>query len=154
MPDASLITEEVRALVGTERGRSLVQVTARMVQRTEDVYLGSHGPPRADGDEAPALVLMALDSFVDQEEFPTLLPDSLLVSNEVSVDRPLRVGEELEAVNRLADVYERFGGRFGYSIYFRGEVEFREPGGGPVVGRSARLMMQYSAASATDAPDE
>jgi hypothetical protein len=62
------------------------------------------------------------------------------------------MGETLDASYRLVDVNERFGGRFGYSIDFRSEVQFVDPEGN-VIARSGSTMTQYDASDATDRED-
>ena len=124
-----------------------VQVTVRAVQRAMDVYLGDHsGAPTELGANVPGYVLAALDSESEPEPLPAVLPNSLLISNEWSFERPLRLGEELAVNYRVTSITERFGGRFGYSIDFRSEEEFVDATGA-VVARSGRSMMQYDAAA-------
>jgi hypothetical protein len=46
----------------------------------------------------------------------------------------------------VANIAERFGGQFGYSIDFRMDTEYRDASGG-LVATSSTNMMQYDAAS-------
>ncbi len=148
MPDESLLTDEISALVGLATPMLPVEVTPRAVQRAMDVYLGHHdGAPTAPGSSVPGYVLAALDSESEPPPLPNLLPNSLLISNEWSFERPLRLGEKLDVAYRITGISERFGGRFGYSIDFRTEDEFVDSTGA-VVARSARSMMQYDASQA------
>ena len=150
MPDKSLLTDDVRALVGRATAMLPVQVTLRAVQRAMDVYLGHQdGAPTEPGASVPGYVLAALDSESEPEPLPPVLPNSLLISNEWSFERPLRLGEELAVSYRITNISERFGGRFGYSIDFRSEEEFVDSSGA-VVARSGRAMMQYDASEAPD----
>jgi hypothetical protein len=114
-----------------------------------DIYLGEGQAAPGDGEPVPGFVLAALEGESDRMDLPDVLPDSLLISNEWQFDRPLRLGEELTVSGRLADITERFGGRFGYGLYFRSETEFRDESG-EVVARSARTLMQYDTANARD----
>lgn len=150
MPDQSLLTDEVRALVGQETPLGRVQVTPKAYRRALEVYTGRI--PRSapsPGEPVPGYVLAALDSEGDTPAMPSLLPNSLLISNEWQFERPLRMGEELDSVYSVVAVTERFGGRFGYSIDFRAEVIFKDAEGSPVA-RSGRTMTQYSAAEARE----
>lgn len=150
MPEASLLTDEVRAIVGQETPMGRVQVTPKAYRRALEVYTGR--VPRsypAPGEPVPGYVLAALDSEADTPAMPSLLPNSLLISNEWQFERPLRMGEELESAYSVVAINERFGGRFGYSIDFRAEVIFKDANGDPVA-RSGRTMTQYSAAEARD----
>lgn len=150
VPEESLLTDDVRTLIGKAHPLLNVQVTRRAYQRALDVYLERHdfGPP--DGADVPGYVIEALDSETEPPSMPSLLPQSLLISNEWQFERPMRMGEEFEMTYRIVDISERFGGRFGYSIDFRSEVALSEPASGAVVARSVRTMTQYSAADARD----
>lgn len=145
MPDESLLTDEVRALAGKETPIGAVEVTPRALRRAVEVYTGA--PPAtvpAPGEPVAGYVIAALDADYEVETLPNLMPNSILISNEWQFERPLRMGETLQASYRLVDITERFGGRFGYSIDFRAEVVYRD-GAGEVVARSGRTMTQYSA---------
>lgn len=150
MPDESLLTDEVRALIGKETPLGSVQVTPKLYRRAVEVYTG-HIPASAPaaGEPVPGYVIAALDPEADSPAMPALLPNSLLISNEWQFERPLRMGEELEAVYSVVGITERFGGRFGYSIDFRTRVTFKDASGAPVAS-SGNTMTQYSAADARD----
>lgn len=75
------------------------------------------------------------------------MPNSILIANQWEFERPLRMGETLDAFYRVVDISERFGGRFGYSVDFRAEVVYRDATGA-IVARSGRTMTQYDAAEA------
>jgi hypothetical protein len=150
MPDESLLSDDVRALIGAPLEMEPVRVTLRGVRRALDVYLGHHdGADYEVGDVVPGYVIAALDSESDPPPIPSLLPQSLLISNEWEFERPMRLGEEYSVTYRIVDISERFGGKFGYSLDFRSQVEFRDADGA-VVARSARTMMQYDASQARD----
>ena len=145
MPDESLLTDDVRALAGKETPIGTVEVTPKALRRAVEVYTGS--PPTtvpAAGEPVTGYVIAALDADYELEALPNLMPNSILISNEWQFERPLRMGETLQASYRLVDITERFGGRFGYSIDFRAEVVYRDAAG-DVVARSGRTMTQYSA---------
>jgi hypothetical protein len=139
-----LLTPEVRAAVGHTSEPVPLTVTARVVARALETY---GLPPRefAPGDPVPGYVAFALESDARSVEAPEVMPQSLLISNEVFFERPLRLGEHLTVQARLADISERLGGRFGYSVYVRTETELRDSEGN-VVARTAVTMMQYDAA--------
>ena len=143
MPEQSLLTDDVRALVGATSEPVEVEVTLLAVERAIEVY---GGRPRsfAAGDPVPGYVTSALASVAKGVELPTLLPRNILISNELAFERPLRLGERLSVRERIADISERFGGQFGYGIYIRSETEFLDASG-EVVARTARTMMQYDA---------
>ena len=149
MPEASLITDDVRALVGRTSEAGTARVTLRALNRTLDIFRGNHDQEFNDGDAVPSFVLSALDFESEGLPMPNLMPDSLLISNEFEFLRPLRLSETLTSQSRLADISERFGGQFGYGIYMRSDVEFRDATG-ELIARSARTMMQYDASSRSE----
>jgi hypothetical protein len=153
VPEESLLTPEVRALIGSARPPTSARVTLRAVNRAMDVYLGHHDHALGPGDPVPGYVLAAIEPETEIGALPSVLPDSLLISNEWQFERPLRLGEELTLTARLADISERFGGRFGYSLYFRSDVEFRDAAG-TVVARSSRTMMQYDSSEAREGAED
>ena len=148
MPDESLLTDEVRALVGLATESVEVEVASRHVRRAMDLFLGRMDRSFAAGERVPGYVLVALVSEAEGVDLPQVMPDSILISNEMQFERPLLMGERLVLRSRIADISERFGGRFGYSLYFRTETEAFEPGG-TSVARTAQTMMYYDATSAT-----
>jgi len=150
MPEESLLTDEVRALVGRETPSGTVEVTLRGWRHAVEVYTG-YEPTRnpAPGEAVSGYAIAGLETDYEQTELPNLMPNSILIANQWEFERQLRMGETLHASYRLVDVNERFGGRFGYSIDFRAEVLYRDEAG-EVVARSGRTMTQYSAADARD----
>lgn len=147
MPEESLLTPELRAFVGKSTAPVPVQVTSQAVRRAMDVFYGHHRRTFAPGDPVPGVVIAALVPDSEALEFPSPLPNGILVSDEWQFERPLRLGEELQAENTIADISERFGGQFGYSIYTRFEMLLRDEAGA-IVARSGRTMMNYDASNA------
>jgi hypothetical protein len=134
MADESLLTPELQA-----------------VARSRAVYGGDEGRTLNDGDPVPGYVLMSLspgsDAGGDDGELrvPDPLPKSLLVSNEFAIERPIRLGEVLQARSRIADISERLGGQFGHGIYVRTDVEFTGADGA-LAGRTSNTLMYYDPA--------
>lgn len=149
MPDVSLLTEDVRALIGTTTELGSATVTQRLVERAVETYTGRQTRTYAPGEAVPGYVLSALDGSDDSPEMPRLLPQSILISNEWQFERPLRMGETFTLVYRLANIAERFGGKFGYSLDFRTECDFVDAEGS-LVARTVQSMMQYDASEASD----
>ena len=148
MPDESLLTDDVRALIGVETPLGTVQVTQRAWRRAVEVYTGIEpAETPADGESISGYAIAALDTDYESIGMPALMPNSILISNQWEFERPLRMGETLHASHHLVDINERFGGRFGYSIDFRADVVYRDDGGN-VVARSGRTMTQYDAGEA------
>jgi len=141
MADQSLITDEVRSHIGRTTDLRPVVVTTVAVARAVGVY-GGEVPQEGI---APGFVLMNLAPEGQSLHLPNLMPASLLISNEFALERPLQVGEELQARSRIADISERLGGQFGHALYVRTDVEFFDRQGARV-GRSASTMMHYDPA--------
>ena len=155
MPDASLLTEDVRALAGVEHRLEPVRITLRSVRRALEVYFGAPQPANyADGDPVPGYAIAAFESDGESErpDLPRLLPNSLLISNDWQFDRPLRLGEEFARVYAITNIAERFGGRFGYSIDFRSEIRYVDADGN-VAARSGSTMTMYDARSVRGGED-
>lgn len=142
MPDASLLTSEVRALVGRTSAPAPTTVTRKAVRRAMEVYGATGRRDFAPGDRVPGYVVVALEADSEPVDVPDIMPKSLLISNELEFERPLRLGEELQVSQRVADISERLGGRFGYSVYVRSDTLFHD-GEGKLVARTARTMMYY-----------
>lgn len=147
MVEESLLTDAVRELVGTTSEMGSATVTATAVRRAGEVYLGEPGSIPAEGGDVAGVVIAALETGTARFNLPELMPNSLVVTSEWLFERPLRLGETLAVRSRLADISERFGGRFGYSIFFRTDIEFSD-GEGAVVARSSTTLMQYDARNA------
>lgn len=148
MPEESLLTPGVRALVGATSEPVTVEVTALLARRAVDVY-GGERRDFAPGDRVPGAVVTALQSEARDLRVPSLMPRNLLVTNDLSFERPLRVGDVLTMRRRIADISERLGGRFGYAIYVRSEVEFRDSDGA-LVATIGNTSMQYEHAGRED----
>src|SRR6478736_4213152 len=95
MPDASLLTPEVLALVGRESEPVKAVLSSKAVRHAIEVYGGDASRRFAPGDAVPNFAFAALEPDALPVNVPDLLPDSLLVSNEMEFERELRLGEEL-----------------------------------------------------------
>ena len=153
MQEESLVTDAIRELVGRRTALEPQTVTRRAVRKAMDLYLGHQRGAPDVGEPAPGFVIAALELGGDQEEFPALLPNSMLISNEWQWERRLIVGETLRSEAVVADINERFGGRFGYNVTVRREIVLTGADG-VVAARSVNTMMQYDARNARGANDE
>jgi hypothetical protein len=124
-------------------------VSRRAVHKAMDLYLGHHDHAPQEGQPAPGFVIAALEFAMEQEELPELLPNSMLISNEWQFERRLIVGEVLRSEALVADVSERFGGKFGYTITIRSEIVLTGSDD-RVAARSVRTMMYYDPTNARD----
>ncbi|MFQ5382239.1 MAG: hypothetical protein ACE5EF_11580 [Dehalococcoidia bacterium] len=143
MADESLVSDDLRSYEGRRGPERRVSVTAAEVARSLGVY-GGEGRLFQPGDVVPGYTLMSLapDGESSDLRMPEPMPQALMVSNEFSLERPLRLGEDLTAQSCIASISERLGGRFGHGIYVRRELEFRDTDG-DIVGRTASTLMYY-----------
>src|SRR5690349_10174565 len=117
MPEESLLTPELRAKIGPAGRPVEVTITPVVASRALEVYRGIERRVEP-GEIASPYVLLALEHEAEPVNAPAVLPLGLLSSDEVRIERPLRVGEALIAQSSLQDIQEHFGGRFGYSLVF------------------------------------
>lgn len=138
-PDASLITPELQELVGRDSPPHEAAVTPELVRRVLEVV--QDDDPRWMGATAPPYVLMAFGADLPLPDSP---PASvpLVTGDDWTLYRPLRVGERLQIVGRLASVHERFGSRFGHSLVLRTTWTFADAAGA-VVAEVGRGMIRY-----------
>ena len=97
VPDESLLTPEVRALIGRTTPMGTVEITLRAVRRSLEVYVGAAEAEQrttnlAPGDAVPGYVIEALGSDFNVESdgngLPSVLPNSLLDQQRVAVRTP------------------------------------------------------------------
>lgn len=153
MSDESLLTDEVRAFVGRATEPVTVRITRGHVRRAMLAVTGDASRIPADGEIVPGYVLAALDGDADLLETPRVLPSGVLVGTDWAVERPLRMGDEFTAVRRIADVSERLGGRYGHTISFRVDVEYRDADGA-LVARASLQTNQFDPANARPTGDD
>jgi acyl dehydratase len=135
----SLITDALRARVGVPTEPRDVTVTAETVQRLREAL--TNDPDAPDDGRVPPAAVMVLESMRATAPLPDLPGSSLVTGDEWELRRPLRVGEPLRVVSRLADVNERLGGRLGHALFVRHEWEIDAADGQPVA--FARRSMAY-----------
>jgi hypothetical protein len=152
VPEESLLTDELRALVALSTPLEPVTVTRRGLRRALEVFGVDGRSDYADGEDVPGYALAALEPEYAGIAVPNVFAHSLLITNEWELLRPLRMGETLSTAHRIVDIAERFGGKFGYSLDFHSEYEFRDASGA-LVARSARTMRQYDPSQAREAEE-
>lgn len=144
--EASLITDEVRALIGTSSEPVSVHLSRHHVAKALFAVTGVRGNAPEDGEVAPVCAFGSIEGEGNRLETPTLMPKFMIVSNDWSFERPMRVGETYTCARRIVDISERLGGRFGYAIYIRTDNEFRDPEGN-LVAYATTNVMQYDPAN-------
>jgi len=84
-------------------------------------------------------------------ELPAELEGGVLAGDEWDLLRPLRWEERISGTGSISDIYERFGGRHGQTLYVRYEWTFVDERG-EVVARARRIMARFSAGDGEEAP--
>jgi acyl dehydratase len=138
--DASLITPELEAIIGQDGPPSEAAVTRDLVARVLDVM--QDDDPRWQGAVAPPYVLMAFGADLPLPETPRV-PLGLVTGDEWMLLRPVRVGERLSVVGRLAAVHERYGSRFGHNLVLRTTSTFTDERG-ELVAETGRSFIRYA----------
>ncbi len=144
-PEQSLITEEHRAAIGRTAGPVELQVRPEDVRRVRAI-LGDDDPRY--GEEtgiAPPYILAVIEPAMPWQLLPRVLPSGILTQTEWTFRRPLRIGERLFATHRLADIRDRLGGQYGYSVVMNVMTEYRDEAG-ELVATSLRTSMQFDPA--------
>jgi hydroxyacyl-ACP dehydratase HTD2-like protein with hotdog domain len=147
--EASLITDEVRALIGASSEPVSVQLSRHHVAKALFAVSGSRDNVPQDGEIAPVCAFGSIEGEGNRLDTPTLMPKFMIVSNDWSFERPMRVGETYTCARRIVDISERLGGRFGYAIYIRTDNEFRDAEGN-LVAYATTNVMQYDPANERD----
>lgn len=141
MHDASLMTDAVRAALARPRPPRSVSVDRLALRRLMEA-LGERRPAPDPGEPAPIYALSLLEQSVDVVELPPGLEGSLVAGDEWELVRAPRVGEELSCHTRVLDAYERFGGRFGQSLYLRSEWTYTDAAG-TVIATARRIILRF-----------
>lgn len=149
MVSESLLTDDIRAKIGMTGALTDVVVDASTVRRAQETFLGRVGEVPSVGERVPSYALAALGADTGMLAELDILPSSLLVSNEWTLERPVLLGEALTAQSRIADIAEKFGGRFGYGVHVRTEVDFRDADG-ELVAQSSTTLMYYDPSGAKE----
>lgn len=136
--EESLVTPELEAQVGVASEPITVHVTTTVVHRLYEML----GGPAGSGDRVPPAVLIMPDAGREVAPLPGLPENSLVTGDEWELRRSVRPGETLTAVNRLADLSERFGGRLGHTLTVRHEWTFTD-GAGELVALARRSLAYY-----------
>jgi hypothetical protein len=139
--ERSLLTDSVRALIGsTSETRSYV--VDRLVARRLAEALGEDPDAVAAEEFAPSFYFSAFEMQIVATGLPGELESGVLAGDEWEQRRPLRWGERITSSGRVGDIYERFSGRHGQSLYLRYEWTFTDDRG-DIVGISRRILTRY-----------
>ncbi len=149
MPEErSLITDEMRALVGATSGSSTFTIERLTARRLAEA-LGEDAEAVAQAPSPPSYYVAAFETQMAGAGQAFDLTGGVLAGDEWEHRRALRWGEQITGEGRVADVYERFGGRHGQTVYLRYEWTFTDANG-KVVAVGRRILARYQ----VDAGDE
>jgi hypothetical protein len=139
--ERSLITEEVRALVGVSSGSSSFTVERLTARRLAEA-LGEDVDAVAEAEAPPSYYVAAFETQMAGAGAAFDLTGGVLAGDEWEHRRPLRWGEQITGSGCVADVYERFGGRHGQTVYLRYEWTFTDAAG-DVVSVGRRVLARF-----------
>lgn len=148
--DRSLITPELQAAVGVRTEPRSFIVDRRTAMRLAEA-VEEDPAVIAAGEFAPPFYIAAFEMEMTPESLTGGLEGGILAGDEWELLRPLRWGEQISATGNVADVYERFGGRFGQTLYLRYEWTFVDERG-ELVARASRIMARFDAEEDQEAP--
>jgi acyl dehydratase len=126
--EQSLITDEHRAFIGVKSEPVKVTVKEADARRMRDV-LGDADARYADGTGvAPPYAIASLGGG-RPGRMPQVLPNGLLTQQEWKFSRPLKIGEQLDAITQVVDIRERLGGRYGHSVLVTTSTDYYDAAG-------------------------
>jgi hypothetical protein len=149
--ERSLITDDVRALMGSETAPRHFVIEREVARRLAEA-LGEDPDAIAGAEFAPSFYFSAFETQIAPTGIPGELESGILAGDEWEQQRPLRWGERITSVGRIGDVYERFGSRHGQTLYLRYEWTFTGERGEPVA--IARRILARYVSEAGDDEDE
>ncbi|HEY7293474.1 MAG TPA: MaoC family dehydratase N-terminal domain-containing protein [Dehalococcoidia bacterium] len=140
--ERSLISDEVRALIGSEAAPRTFLIDPVVGRRLAEA-LDEDPEAVAAAEFAPSYYFSAYESFIPPTGIAGELASGVLAGDEWEQYRPLRWGERIESRGRIADIYERFGGSHGQTLYLRYEWRFTDERG-ELVAVSRRVFARYA----------
>ncbi len=148
----SLISDDVRAMIGSEAAPRVFVVDPVVGRRLAEA-LGEDPDAFNASEFAPSFYFSAYESFIPPTGIAGELASGVLAGDEWEQYRPLRWGERIVSTGRIADIYERFGGRHGQTLYLRYEWRFTDEQG-MLVAVSRRIFARYATADAAGDDEE
>ena len=146
--DASMITPAMQAAIGREAGRFMIEIDADLVRRLAEA-LEVDDPGLRDalerneiGAEVPPWAILTHYGRLRPDRVPDAPLRGLQAADEFTILAPIRIGDRLTVVQRLADVQERIGGRVGHSLFVHHEWSYTNQHG-EVVARTRRTRAHF-----------
>lgn len=136
--EKSLLTDEVRALIGKQTDAVTVTVKEEDARRMRDV-LGDTDPRWAEGTGVAPPYAIAAFGGRPSRNMPFIMPSGLLTQQEWKFSRPFRVGEQLQSTTQVSDIRERLGGRYGHSVLVTTSTDYHDADGNHVASALSTL---------------
>lgn len=149
--ERSLITDDLRAAVNVPAAPRSFVVDRTVAARLAEA-LGEDPAAVTAAPHAPLYYVSAFETQMHEPALPSGIGPGVLAGDDWELRRPLRWGERLSCIGRVADVYERFGGQHGQTLYTRHEWQFTD-GSGALVAVGRRVFARFfPPAPAEEAP--
>ena len=146
--EQSLITPAMQAAVGVETEPFTIEITAELVSRlaealeVDDPDLQALLRSGETGAELPPWAVLTHYGRLRPGAVPDAPERGLQAADEFTILGPIRLGDRLTIVQRLADVQERIGGRVGHSLFVHHEWAYTNQAG-EVVARTRRTRAHF-----------
>ena len=147
--DESWITPAMEAAIGQKVGEFTLEIDPelvwRMVQALEvdDSELQAAIESGEPGAEVPAWAILTYYGRLRPAPVPDAPERGLQAADEFTILGPIRLGDRLTIVQRLADVQERIGGRVGHSLFVHHEWDYTNQDG-ETVARTRRTRAHFA----------
>ena len=147
--EASMITPAMQAAIGQEAGQFTIEIYADLVRRlaealeVEDPELRAALRRGEIGAEVPPWAILTHYGRLRPNAVPDAPLRGLQAADEFTILGPIRLGDRLTVVQRLADVQERIGGRVGHSLFVHHEWSYTNQHG-EVVARTRRTRAHFA----------
>ena len=152
----SVITDDMRALIGAESPPITYRVSHREIARFNAAITGDLPPVENDpenaepGIEANPLILRSFITAPYDPPFPEPFHDILDGGSRFSFVRPVVAGDEITVVRKMVDIFEK-SGRFGPMLFKITEVSYTDRGGG-LVATQESTSISYGRLTGTVEP--
>ena len=146
--EQSLITPAMEAAIGSEYEPFTIEITPELVRRMADALDADDEALRTAlerqelGVEVPPWAILTHYGGLRPNPVPDAPARGLQAADEFTILGPVRTGDRLTIVQRLADIQERIGGRVGHSLFVHHEWSYTNQHG-DVVARTRRTRAHF-----------
>ena len=154
MTEDSVITDEMRAVIGVESEPSVYEIEKEPIRRWAEA-IGDPNPLYCDEEYAKSKgyrSIIAPPGFIAQYAFPVKVgggqrsfnsPFTRMLNggNDYEFMKPIQAGDTISATNKLADIRER-AGRMGKMLIITSETTFKNQDG-EIVSKARSTGISY-----------